>query len=248
MTQPRPGSENRPPASGRKVQPRFRLGCESCTEAEYELALLVKRVYTEEYRSYLERTRGIACDFKPAPRWDGHPGGGGPEDKPQRSTWLRIARWFLAQEAPAEDFIRRVFDALTGGDPPFPNQLISRKAEEAYKQAASFSEEELRIALATQKRTLETQYLLARRLGKCSEQDAMASVLLDEDLCLGALFRYCAARQLRGERFRDIAAEYRNEAAFDYVRNEAAYDAAWGDWVPDSFRSLARKIYEKECR
>jgi hypothetical protein len=81
--------------------------------------------------------------------------------------------------------------------------------------------------------------MLADPAALMTYEQSVQFVLLDENLSLSALFRYCIAR--RAKCF-DIARRYRTSAAVQYVRQRELYDTVWGALIPPKFKMKAQSI------
>ncbi len=164
-------------------------------------------------------------------------GGAGYAAEATADVWVRLARFCAGRSIDPVAYIDWTFDnALLGRSAPAPRQLLNHQHARAFLDGLKEDGREIEVAFRVQQQTARTNMLLAQRLGRQAPPDALAAVLLDESLPLSALYRYCLATSIGGERFRRIARLYEVEAARQYRRNRADYDAVWGRWIPERLR------------
>jgi len=195
---------------------------------------------------YLLRLRGTPANYQPSAKWEGSPAGIGPEgNKARESTWLKVARWLIAQGFDPDVYIRRQFDRYQGIEPPLPNQLLSSRCQSNYHRDGDEAETEIRIEFCFEKTRFELEVAQRVELAGLDRETAVAQVLLDIDLPLSPLFRYCVGRKVGGEKFNEIADMFKSDAMIDYMRHREEHEAVWGDWIPRDFAREAPAAYRK---
>lgn len=166
--------------------------------------------------------------------------------------WLSLARQIVALRFDPEHYVRWHFRQIPpNARPLLPNQLGSAAALATYEQAIGSDDmrDEIMVAFFSQNETFQREATMAFAM-YASRDDAWISVLVNDEIGLSALFRYCLARDIankqRNRRFLDVASAYKRAAAVQYVRHADVYDEVWGDkWIPAKFRREAQKIYHK---
>lgn len=164
--------------------------------------------------------------------------------------WLGLARQVISERADPESFIRAQFETLPpNGRPPYPDQMRGPRAWARYKQWLKHLDWRVRSAFRIQSNAAQQAISWHRSMGQCDSQTAWYRALLDHNVEMSALFRYCLARDIHAstqdERFRRIMQRMETAAAMQYIRSADAYDKVWGQrWIPTGFRDQAQAIYE----
>jgi hypothetical protein len=231
------------------------------TQHESTVALLLKNTYWTEATHYSNAQSSPEMAVNHG-RWDTEFGDIGPADDAELSAeadiprknkknkiWLRVARLVIENKLDPEIFVRRQFGCFSGvGKPPRPEMMLGPAALKRYEDGREISARDIEVALGTQKQTMRTNIAVKLSVGYAKEQ-AWEDVLLDLDLGMSALFRYCMAvsmaNELKSKRFMVMAGEFRTPAAIQYVRDAAAYDQFWKDLIPRYIRKNAEEIYRR---
>jgi hypothetical protein len=156
--------------------------------------------------------------------------------KPQDDVWVQLVRFCRSRRIDPLAYIEWHFDNALLGSLREPKRLMDRKLAADFLADEEQERPEIEIAFRVQQQTARVHILLAQQGGKRTAGDAWASVLLDETLSLSALYRYCLAHSIGGDRFDRIAGLYEDEAIRQYRRNRSDYDVTWGQWVPATIR------------
>lgn len=214
-----------------------------------ELASRVREAYIEERRLW-ECRKGLRGDagessppWTPGRYWDG--GKIRLTGKVMKPYWPRVVRFLL--EHKVTDFrayIAAQFSARsTMGPVPTPQYLVGDKALRVWKkhrEAHAASALKLGHSLSCQKQVL-ARALLARHeeLPHLSPERVRRGVLLDTDLPLTALFRYCLAIS---EGLDEIARVYELAAETEFLADRESYCSAWKDWIPEALKENAGQV------
>jgi hypothetical protein len=240
------GAENRPLPGARRVQrPKGPYSA-----AEIALAGEIRSAYITSRSRWETSRRGVEYHYvvpkgydagSRAHRVDGVVMDG--KDKPP--IWITLAQKFLAQELDPQSYIAELFDSKLKGVPE-PAQLFDARFLAQWREVSKGMERRLKVALRVQKQTALMQVLKQKDLG-LSSVHAHAAVLLDEQLQLSALYRFCLAYELRkhDQLFRDIMRQFALPAAVQFRRARKPYQRAWGAWLPESFIKVSRKLYRQ---
>jgi hypothetical protein len=208
----------------------------------YDMANTVRTYYILEYRRHVETKQGGGpCTYgsQPIPRWDGgRDGQGKVYDKP---VWFDIVRYALSNSISPILLVRGTFREWKSPTPPFPNQFANalslRRARMLADAYTVYSEnlkmEDHRFKAAT---TVHQLY------DKMDVEAAARRALNDPTNELSPLYRYCVGTIGGAD---DVAERFKQEAFRMYVFDREAYDATWGDRIPDELRKAADHFYSE---
>jgi hypothetical protein len=211
----------------------------------YGMADVVRTYYILEHRRHVEsRQGGGTCTYgmRPLPRWDGGTDSEGRVyDQP---VWFKIVRYALANMVNPVLLVRGTFRAWQSTQPPMPNQftnpLALRRARLLTDPPTVFGDnlkmEDHRFKAAT---TVHQLY------DKMDVEAAARRTLHDPTAELTPLYRYCVARLGGAD---DVAERFWREAFQMYIFDRDAYDAAWGDRIPEELRAAADHFYGEVLR
>ncbi len=200
-----------------------------------KLAIAIRQEYIRCRRRFESSRTGIASNWRPGPVLDGSEDRLGNKHKP---IWPQIAKCFCDNKINALDYINACFWNAKFS-PPTPKQLMAAKNLDWYQESQRMAAEEAETIFKSMCEFCKTEIL--RSPFKGPNKEAMTAVLLDDDLPLSALFRYCLAIN---EDVEIVAATYKAQAVLEYMRNPELYDAVWGDaWIPKRFRDEAETLW-----
>ena len=212
-----------------------------------ELASQVRTAYIEERRLWEAHkhpeTGEDSRPYVPGPYWDG--GKNRLTGKARPPYWPRVVKFLV--ENGIQDFrgyIAAQFAARNVMGPvATPKNLVGEKALRIWskwkkgkkERAASISsrfncqKQILRCALVAQHEDLPD----------LSPEQIRQDVLLDTDLELSPLFRYCLAVSEGEAR---IAKLYETAAMAEFLSNDEAYCRVWREWIPEHFKDRAGRM------
>lgn len=173
-----------------------------------------------------------------------------PEAQTRPSTWIKVIQELLQRKIDPQDYVRRIFSALDGTTlpAPQPDQLLSDKNLQRYRDAETADDAAVELALRLQRETARI-YVTERMTGyNYSLTSALRNVLLDDDLELSYLFRYCLALSVEQPQVREIAGRFETGAVLQYIRNRPHYDRHWQKWLPEGFPQRAQQLYQQLIR
>ena len=208
----------------------------------YDMANAVRTYYILEHRRHVEmRQGGGPCTYgcRPMPRWDGGVDADGKvHDRP---IWFEIVRYALNNAVSPILLVRGTFREWKSPRPPFPNQFANalslRRArmitEPPTVLGANLKMEDHRFKAAT---TVHQLY------DHMDVEAAARRALHDPTTDLSPLYRYCVGKLCGAD---DVAARFEREAFRMYVFDREAYDAAWGDRIPQELREAADHFYSE---
>lgn len=217
-----------------------------------ELALLARRlraVYVQERSAFETMKLGEPVKYQVPRSYDGRPAvetDGGVELQPAtRSVWWVLARFLAAEDFSPEAFIEAQFDRLgPTARPPEPRQLRSAACVRRAAQFVAATAREIPLELVLQRKQAATRISYLQLYGREAKEDSYAIALLDSDLELSPLFRYCLALSIGGLRFRRIAKRFETEACFQYQRYRKHYKRHWGELLPPGFGRFSKRVYQ----
>jgi hypothetical protein len=195
-------------------------------------AAAARRTYVGRRRAAELEQHGIESDWgsRYMPAWDG----GDTERGYRASAWDAVAALCLKNGWDVEAYVAAQFHAA--GDPPRPNTLAGDAAVLRYRtheRAAPKRQQQLR-------RNEHARFLHAvdeRVRGGLTTAQALRAALRDQlEVDVRPLYRVAAALAC-GDR--EVAEAFLTAAVDQYARDRVAYDAAWGDAIPESVRAAA---------
>ena len=202
-------------------------------EVLVSVASRLRNAYGYE-RSQLESKRlGRPISWRPMRPLD-------PQGKGSK-VWVTLATFVHSRGYHPEDYIAAQFEQLAGRRIPEPGMLMQKFCEQKYEIFSKGKVEVCRQALTFQVETAKLQIRLREKLRGMSPANATHSVLIDTDLDLTALFRYCIAVTMPGRRFRELTQALQKGAAVQLLRAKDAYMEAWGELIPDELCQNARR-------
>lgn len=234
------------------------------TSAERQVALQLRNCYIEERRRHINNQRVSVHAYEPA-KWQDSLGeesdnleGEAARHCGRSDQWIRLARKVILKRVDPSLFVRRQFDVLPpNAEPPWPSSLSSKEAWSNFDHGQAISYGQIQVAFRSQKEMMEGEVVLARDSVR-TDMAAWADVLLDDEVQLSHLFRYCMALSIvkgikpgKGSKkakkdFSSIAKDFKVGAALQYIRDPNSYDKIWGkDWIPFAFREEAAVIYNR---
>lgn len=156
-----------------------------------------------------------------------------------KSVWLKVGAYCFDNQIDPAGLVRVAFDGASYDRVPYPAMLTSPNFVAAYRTAEAELVPALKLALRIQRDQLELG--IARHSHHARPDVAAATLrsLYDESLGLSGLFRHCTAVALNDRR---AAATYRDAAVLEYMFSRAAYDAAWGSFIPRAIREAAKSL------
>lgn len=181
--------------------------------------------------------------------------------KPDRSAqvWFDVADIVIKNKFDPERFIRRQFVVMPPKLPTedsknrvHPERFKTPRAIKNYKAGHGISITEIAAAFRSQRDIFKREVVVAgqSRVDKLDSEQAWHQVLVDDDMPLSALFRYCMARSIlkqKGLQHRDlfkvVARTYRAAAAIQYIFEADEYDEVWKDYLPVGWTEKAQQIY-----
>jgi hypothetical protein len=206
----------------------------------HPLAQLVRRYYILQHRSYVEQHGGGPCNYghRPMPRWDGGVDAAGRRYKP---VWYGIVRYALDNGVSPLALIRETFRSWRSNTPPWPNMFINQAALSRARQAIGAYQDvrdNLRLSHDIFRAAATTNHLVY----KLDLERAAERALHDTYNDLTALYRYCMG--VRGEAA-DVVARFHDAALTEYILDKHAFDAAWGDMIPEALRREGDRFYQE---
>jgi len=235
----RPGSK---PKRRKKPKPR--------EELLQPMADLLKAAYTFERQLFDGVRTGEKSNYRPAKKYDGKVDYDG--ETPvlvNKNAWVDTVKALQADGIDPVDYVHKVFFMLLhrpnpAASAPTPAQLLSTQFRKFYKQAKTMALEEIKKRFESERRLAKTHVMAKQSVNELTMQDATEEVLLDEDIDLSPLFRYCLARSMKTPEFADLATRFfLQRAVLQYVRASSDYGEVYGEWIPDDFRRSAKVEY-----
>jgi hypothetical protein len=210
--------------------------------ALYDLANAVRTYYIMEHRRHVEsRQGGGPCTYgcKPIPRWDGGTDADGKVY--ERPVWFDIVRYALSNAISPILLIRGTFREWQSPKPPYPNQFVNplalRRARMLAESPSLFGDN-----LKMEDHRFKAAATIHQRYNGMDVDAAARRALHDPTTDLSPLYRYCVARLGGAD---DVAERFEQEAFRMYVFDREAYDAAWGDRIPQELRKAADHFYSE---
>lgn len=217
-------------------------GSPSRHTATQDLARQLRSWFTDQYRQQETALRGRS-HWKSSPWWDGGLVRAADGKTRQRSSiWVKAAELLLEQRAPALPFVRYLF-TRSPRKLPGPNHLVSRKLLHAFlseqEGLLQISRRDLSVAMRTQEDAFRSGmgwYRDAVEMGMMdlTEEEAIETTLLDPELNMSALYRYCVALRYG---LAHVQARYYQAALRQYAGMASVYDELWGELIPQDFRA-----------
>ena len=209
----------------------------------------LKEIYIFERRAFERASTGKPSRYVPPCKYDGG-FQSGDADKPEGvelpNAWMEAARRLVVQGIDPASYVSAIFSAMverfTRG--PEPSQLTKQCWLDLYEEVHAEDNDDIRLNLVLESDTAK-QHVVERMHGyQFTKEEAIESVLLDFDLSLSYLFRYCLAMEAKSERLTDIADRlFAVGAAIQYARDREYYDQHWGKWLPEDFPALAMTVH-----
>lgn len=210
------------------------------------LAERIRELYVHERQMHEARTTRVGT-YNGNPMWDGGSvmvyGSKNAVKRECKPIWPKIAIFVLNNRLDPDRFVRAQFFNLGQRRVPAPNHLLGQGALAKYANwpnMQEISEKEVVNSLATASAIFRIQVGDYVSITKKPRPVIVKSVLLDENLSMSVLFRYCMAKR---EKIGSVAKRYFRAAAWQYTRDKALYDYHWKDFIPEGFSDRALAIY-----
>lgn len=210
----------------------------------------LRAVYVHERSAFETMKLGERYRYRPPRRYDGRPAvetdDGVVLEKAVKPAWLDLARHLAdCGVTMLELFVEAQFHALAPtARAPEPLQLRTDACLSRYRDYVEGTEADVILELKLQTGLAADRITFLQLYGDAAKEDSYAIVLLDDDLELSPLFRYCLATSLGGSRFHRIAKRYGPEACCEYCRCRKYYKRHWKRILPVGFDRYARSVYD----
>jgi hypothetical protein len=116
--------------------------------------------------------------------------------------------------------------------------IMNDRAIELYRRSVDNKEFENELILSRDVQIRQAKEALEnyRRLYKFDTSLAYKAMLLDDNLSLSALFRYCTAKLIGDE---ELASLFLKPAAGVYAEGPELYDKIYTNWITDELKRVA---------
>lgn len=209
-------------------------------------AFLIKRLsrdiqsyYTSTRRRYEEIRTGRPSRYTPHPRWsEGRKLKGGNRGP---CLWEMLAKVLTDRQISPNAFIEFIFRqasldrrTIAEGFWPAPNVLLNREHQDRYLAENNSGKRKQKLAriFAAQQRAASNA-LLSRTSLYPDKRRRIQSVILDRNLPLSALFRYCLAVDAD---MRESAKKFHDAALVQLMSEYELYEQVWGSWIPGNLK------------
>lgn len=170
-------------------------------------------------------------------------------EKGSAAIWPKLANKFVELQIDPEAYISIQFDGRDiAHRPPEPNHLFSAQCLRHWDKSKHVKAAEIKTLLDVNRGIFEQNvgYLEQRGVRKL---DAVVQTLLDFNLSLSYLFRYCYAykayRATLMPQFKEIAKAFKHRAAVQFHFFKDEYLKQWADLLPDAFVESAPELYKQ---
>jgi len=231
------------------------------TAAEEAIGLRLREAYVDARSAFDTYLNGTLTRYTVPQLYDR--GGGAVEvegvvveGKNAAPLWPKLARKFIALEIDPVEYTHCVFGYASDnhaktafGDhcPPEPNQLLSKTWLNYYRECELSDANGVLVknALLNQASTAMREINFLHLCGKQTMLNSQYLVLLNPQLELSALFRYCLARELseQNSEFDRIANLHERGAVIQFWSKRTQYLKHWRRLLPDDFVANARGLY-----
>jgi hypothetical protein len=248
---PRRGAGSRRSSSS----PEASSAGDNFTDAEVATGQEIRCLYVRERSSHESRKAGVPITWEISSRWDGRPGkymaetddNGEPilaeGSKPIAPIWPKIARVLMEAKIQPSAFISYVFSCGMMLSAPEPNQLTSQKFLDGYAESRNPQhEKEDCQAMFNSQRNIAHIEIAGHERDGCTKKDAYLMTSVGPMNHLTPLFRYCLAARFDYKPVMDL---YFEQAAVEFCRGQAAFEAVWGQHLPAGFREQALRYYDE---
>lgn len=222
------------------------LSPEGFSAAELALGQKIRAAYQRERSAFESIKSGKKVCWKIAKHYDGREAktieGEVVEDKGTPSIWGRLAVWFFHQRLDPDAYICFQFEQLCLGRAPEPPELCSAKLFAAFR-CGQGDDAEIIYSLTYQLSTLLTDIRIYKNINNLSTEDATLQTLYDVLVPLSALFRYCLACSMPGDKFKKLIKFYQEDAVMQFQQHRQAYLQHWATMLPEGFAAEAERIY-----
>lgn len=197
-------------------------------------AARARDLYCRQVRLWKLRQEGVESDYgaRPIAAWDGGQDSAGRQHRP---VWARLAAFCQRAEVDLANYLYACF-RWSFHHPPSPYQLMTEAFLARYHAQGGdrLAVTDLTVALRTQHQVYASAVALrsARLERGWTMLQVIHDVLLDRDLEMSALYRYCVAATDWHPEHRAILEEFEDEARAQYERQPAVYLRAWGSFLP----------------
>lgn len=161
--------------------------------------------------------------------------------------WLVLARYCHQHQLRPAEWILLAFE-FTGMECPPPLALKSRALLAKCQDCAALNDiyERHQRHFVTQQAILEREIALRRGAkSQASLKMIWTQVLRNDRVEITPLLRYCVGHS---ERLKIVVQEYRVRAAIQFCSASRIYRSVWGDWIPEQFPKLARRLCRRVLR
>lgn len=215
----------------------------NCNLAEIEE--IIRTVWAKEWKSYMHRVRGVEREFPSTAKWDG---GTDAMGRKHKSIWTKAAELCLRHSLDPRRYVTIMFTGREGGDPPFPNVLISSEGLKKFEAFKTGFPEDINRAFEIQQNAARQTIQNYCFSFSWSYEEAVVFTLFDCNVSLSALFRYCLADQelkaTDNEWFKaklmSVKQRWAREAETAYLKWPDVYNEVWGEHIPKELRAKVK--------
>lgn len=218
-----------------------------------ELAQTVRAAYSLTRSLYETAKAGSQVLYTIPKQYDGKPAvetdDGVCIERGVPAVWPKLAKKFIELQIDPEAYISVQFDGRDiAHRPPEPNQLFSAQCLQYWEKSKHVKAAEIKTLLEVNRRVFEqnVNYLEQRGIRK---MDAVIQTLIDFNLSMSLLFRYCYAyrayKATLMTQFKEIAKAFKHKAAVQFHFFKDEYLKHWADLLPDAFVKSAPELYKQ---
>lgn len=165
-------------------------------------------------------------------------------DKVDKSeAWREIVKFALRHRLHLERMIQTRFEIAAAKDCVPPQSIANTRYLTSYQAANGLACDDIHCALHTEKRVYHDYVVLTAKGYGYQGKELHSFALLNDDLRISPLFRYCLAAS---EGIEYVMRRYRQAAISQYLMLPSVYDQEWADWITDGLKKIAADFYGEE--
>lgn len=173
------------------------------------------------------------------PTWDG---GVDAMGRDRNAVWPAVARTLINESADPYLYMEAQFAEATSPHPIRPNQLAGAQAVQRWRQYQAAATARLVAQRLREDAAVEADLLPYTSHGLPFERALTLALGNTTTNCASPLFRYCLAYRAGLEA---VALFFYESALLQYVFQQAPYDAAWGDILPQPLYQAGKALKQQ---
>jgi len=198
----------------------------------------VRQAYIAARRAWEQRFTAKESSYLPGPMWDG----GELHGRRYQPVWPKVVTYLMQRhfDGSIEEYMDVQFRQSGLTRPPAPNQVFNDGAWQSYLKRPIIPDLRRR-EFKTQGSKAAVEVAMLEDLDGYDKEQATLRVVLNADLQLSPLFRYCLASSVGTPAGDELAQKLFGQALKQFQSDVAGYQEHWASMLPARLKNMAAR-------